>query len=280
MPISPKTTKSIDNLIQLFVNYLKFKSLGPHSLKKAELTALILHKWITPNDKSHFSIAEAYTAGHARNTDKDNLAPMSSRQGSVVFLENMMNRYLDKAGNELKTDIVSIIDANLMPFKDKDEGKMIYELLSDPKTKGKYLGEALHGKVLSWRHRYSTIVRTEKARAENFGALSAILHNNPGKKPEEIQAFKAGRNAHNPLTCKYCAKFWFEADGVTPKVYPLSELISNGSNIGRKAADWLPTIDSSHPNCAHYLVELKPGFTIENGDLKYVSKDFKYTNKK
>lgn len=279
MPISPKTTKTIDSLIQLFINYLKFKSLGPHALKKAELTQLLLHKWITPNDKSHFSIAEAYSAGHSRTAENNNLAPMSSRQGSVVFLENMMNRYLDKAGNELKTDLVSIIDANLMPFKDKDEGKLIYDILSDPKTKGKYLGEALHGKVANWRHRYATIVRTEKARAENFGALSAILHNNPDKQAEDIKVFKAGRNANDPLTCKHCKSFWFESDGVTPKVYPLSELIQNGSNIGRKTAEWLATIDPTHPHCAHFLVHLKDGYTIDKGDLQYVSKDFRYTKK-
>ena len=276
MSISPKTSKNIEKLVQLFVNYLKYKSLGPHSISKSDLTELLLHKWITPNDKSHYSIAESYASGHARAATDGEFAPMSSRQGSINFLENMTKRYLDKAGAELKADIVSIIDANLMPFKDKNEGKLIYDLLSDPKMKGKYLGEALHGKVENWRHRYSTIVRTEKARASNFGALSAILHNNPDKNPEDICVFKAGRNAHDPSCCNHCKKFWFESDGITPKVYSVSELVSNGSNIGRKAAEWLPTIDSTHPNCSHHLVELRDGYTIENGDLKYVSKDFKY----
>ena len=32
-------------------------------------------------------------------------------------------------------------------------------------------------------------------------------------------------------------------------VFPLKEIIANGNNIGRKVADWKPTISPTHPYC-------------------------------
>lgn len=245
MPISNKTNKKIDQLIQRFVNFLKFRSIGAHALKKDEIHDLILSGWIKANDKSHGSVISSYSATHSKVADS--VAPMSSRKGAINFLERMMSRYIEKAGTELKHDIGGIIDTTLMPFTDPREGREIFSLLNDPKNRGKYLGEALHGRVANWRHRYSTIVRTELTRASNYGAFDAIINNNPGRSPEDIYVFKAGPN--DEKTCKYCRKFWFNDDGKTPRVYKLSELISGGTNIGRKAADWQAGIDATHPNC-------------------------------
>lgn len=48
--------------------------------------------------------------------------------------------------------------------------------------------------------------------------------------------------------CKHCIGLYRNKDG-SPKVFNLSQLESNGSNIGRKAVDWLPVLGSTHPHC-------------------------------
>lgn len=43
-----------------------------------------------------------------------------------------------------------------------------------------------------------------------------------------------------PNACKHCKRVYLEDDGVTPKIFKLSEL--SDSNIGKKAMEWEPTV--------------------------------------
>lgn len=45
-----------------------------------------------------------------------------------------------------------------------------------------------------------------------------------------------------------CRRLHLQEDG-TPRIYPLSELIKNGSNQGRPRSAWKITIGPTHPNC-------------------------------
>jgi hypothetical protein len=271
MPIKPKTFSAIDKAGKRFIAFLKFKSIGPHAITQLELKDLIRAGWIT-KAIINSPVASSYTLTHAKVVDT--VTPMSTRKGSLDFLERMMSRYAEKAGTELKTDIAGIVESTIAPFSNREEGRHIYGLIKDPKNWGKYLGEALHGKVDNWRHRWDTIVRTELSRASNWGAVDAILHNNPSTPAEDLEVFKAGPN--DDRTCKHCKKFWFD-DGGHPKVYKMSDLMASGSNIGRKSAEWEATVDPTHPRCRHLLVQLRIGYGFdEKGNLKYKSKDYKH----
>jgi len=53
-----------------------------------------------------------------------------------------------------------------------------------------------------------------------------------------------------PGACKHCIAGYLTAGlGSKPRIFKLSELKSNGTNIGRKAADWKPTLGPLHPYC-------------------------------
>ena len=73
--------------------------------------------------------------------------------------------------------------------------------------------------------------------------------------------------SHN---CKSCMRFWFLPDGITPRVYKLSELMANGSNIGKKQADWLPTVSNTHPNERHLMLEVPIGWGFKGGAISYI----------
>lgn len=63
-----------------------------------------------------------------------------------------------------------------------------------------------------------------------------------------------------PGACKHCIRLYLTKGlGSEPKVFKLSQLITNGSNIGRKVADWLPTLDPLHPYCRCALQYLSAG---------------------
>ena len=271
--ISKTAQKMIEQAVARFKAFLRFKAVGPQSLTRAELLDLMRSGLLTTDEKIKVQapVQEAYLDTHAQMVD-DGPAPKQVRDGALNFLERMMDRYTGKMADQMKTDVVTAVEHNLLPFTDRGEGGIIYEALQDKELWKKNLRGILKGKVDNWEYRYKTIINTELNRASNWGAMDAILHNNSELAPEQITVFKQG-NKPGHGACKYCAKFWYMDDGMTPKVYKMSELIANGSNIGKKAADWLPTVDSTHPNETHILSELKPGFGFRNGSLEWVDEN-------
>jgi len=66
-----------------------------------------------------------------------------------------------------------------------------------------------------------------------------------------------------PGACHKCKELFLtdpENPDSIPIVYKLSDIIANGNNIGRKVADWLPTISPIHPYCRCIINHKKPGF--------------------
>lgn len=114
----------------------------------------------------------------------------------------------------------------------------------------------------SWARDWMRVARTETADAAAHGNLIAHLEAaNPGadreqwtipkqlafKIPQTVRRDTAGRIV---APCQHCYRLWY-ADDATPRLYPLAEVINNGSNAGppaRKAADWVATVGPTHPN--------------------------------
>jgi hypothetical protein len=61
----------------------------------------------------------------------------------------------------------------------------------------------------------------------------------------------------NPDACVHCKRVYLQSDGVTPKIFKLSQLAD--TNVGLKARDWLPTIGSVHPWCNCQLMVVPEG---------------------
>lgn len=84
-----------------------------------------------------------------------------------------------------------------------------------------------------------------------------------------------------PGACKHCIRLYLTAGiGSKPKVFTLKELKANGTNIGRKVADWLPVIGSTHPlcRCTGNILEEGEEWNEEKNDF-IVPKDKEYNSK-
>lgn len=67
-----------------------------------------------------------------------------------------------------------------------------------------------------------------------------------------------------PGACHSCSGLYLTAGvGSEPKVFTVAELQANGTNIGRKQADWKPVVGVTHPWCRCTLNKTPPGFTLE-----------------
>lgn len=111
-----------------------------------------------------------------------------------------------------------------------------------------------------WSRDWDRVAVTEKGNAMDQGAVDALTE----EYGEDVLVFRRPLPGH----CKHCDRLYLGSDG-HPKVFKLSTLIDNGTNVGKKAADWLPIATRTHPNCVCTAPTRMPegwGFN-EEGDL-------------
>ncbi len=88
--------------------------------------------------------------------------------------------------------------------------------------------------------RVGAIISTEiQALFNESGIMAAVASN--GREARVIRLPESG-------ACKHCKRLFLDGEG-QPKVFSVSEILSYGTNAGRKPVDWLPTLWPVHPNC-------------------------------
>lgn len=111
------------------------------------------------------------------------------------------------------------------------------------------------------------IVDTEVNTVKNVGALDSIVKINLSMGVEDPVVAMIG--PIDDKTCDVCKDLYLQNDGLTPKVYKLSECTQGyykrGSNI--------PSLLGSHPSCRHSLVTLVSGYGFKNGKLSYIGSE-------
>lgn len=84
-----------------------------------------------------------------------------------------------------------------------------------------------------------------------------------------------------PGACKHCIQHYLtEGIGSRPKVFKLSDLRANGSNVNKKVDDWLPTLGPLHPFCRCTVEEVPEGYVWSDDEKKFVKGKSKITNQK
>lgn len=84
--------------------------------------------------------------------------------------------------------------------------------------------------------------------------------------------------------CKHCHELYLtdpNNEESQPKLFKLKDIIANGNNIGRKTADWLPTISPVHPYCRCTVRYHDPNTEWDSETLGFTKvKAYKPKNKK
>jgi hypothetical protein len=128
-----------------------------------------------------------------------------------------------------------------------------------------------------------------------IGHATAAWHKDLGRIADFVMhtAFDEGRsiqiakvNGDNALVykdvyagaCPHCQKAFLTGGvGSIPKLFKLSDLRMNGTNVGRKVAEWKPVIGPLHPWCRCTLMNVPNGFTLtdlQNGLWEWNGTDF------
>ena len=92
-----------------------------------------------------------------------------------------------------------------------------------------------------WSRNLGRIAETELQNAYEYGKISSF--NEEDKEGTYYKHVYGG-------ACKHCIRLFLQNGvGSEPKTFSYNELLSNGTNIGRKVNEWKPTIGPIHPFC-------------------------------
>lgn len=109
-----------------------------------------------------------------------------------------------------------------------------------------------------WSRDWGRIAATEKQNAMQEGFASSLVEREGP--PNQVYVAKIPK----PDACPECVRLHLEAgQGSPPRVFLLSELQANGTNVGRKARDWRAVVGVVHPWCACELIHIPPGWGFE-----------------
>lgn len=102
-----------------------------------------------------------------------------------------------------------------------------------------------------WTRDIQRIAQTEGHTAVSNGVAEAWrAEEGARQRPRPVLVFKIPR----PGACHHCIDLHLE--GGSPRIYLLSELEGNGTNVGRKTADWRAVVGSTHPWCGCPLLRV------------------------
>lgn len=164
---------------------------------------------------------------------------------TVDYLKRRSFSHLKKLGNRMSDDFQQILLDEDNKRRQKVEKIIKKELMLgvlDRKSFTDIMLELGH-KTGDWSRDWGRIVETELNTCYQEGRADDIQRNNPDEDP---LVFKHVYSS----ACRWCIQAYLTSGlGSQPKIFKLSELRENGTNIGRKPTDWKPTISSTHPWC-------------------------------
>lgn len=204
-----------------------------------------------------------FTYQEFRKFLKENPIPMTvSERESVAHINRSITVYTEAMADEVKGTTGAILVNAEKKMRRKLEGALKRELSEgvEKRKTVKEVASALREATKDYATNFERIASTELNNAYQEGVLHGIQTQNKGRDP---LVYKLPR----PDACSECADHYLHDGSKKPRVFRLSELLANGSNVGRKRAERKPVIDSAHPWCRCQLFELPPGFDLDaNGN--------------
>lgn len=184
--------------------------------------------------------------------------PLNRAQEDVLaLLEQRLAASVMKNSNRMKQDIQSLFNERNLKWN-MDESfkglvkKEIRTATIENRSKQEVISEIGH-KTGNWERDIGRIVETEMQDIYQYGRLSEMV-DRAGE--NELKVYK---NVF-PGACRYCISLYLTAGvGSAPRIFQVGTLVANGTNIGRKQADWKAVIGTIHPHCRCEINDYREG---------------------
>jgi hypothetical protein len=191
-----------------------------------------------------------------RYVDEDKLPTTRVDEHAMQAARTQAGQYIRGIGERLAHDIgVSVLDADAEARK-RYIGSVQRELESaiDRKAEWRKLASTLAHETQDWGRDMHRLAATEMQSAMEEGTARALSE---GRNPKDIRVARLTQ----PSACERCVEFYRTAGhGSPPRIFTLHELAANGTNVGRRAAQWKPVLGPTHPWCFCTTVEVPDGW--------------------
>lgn len=261
------TSDQLHNISELLQRQLLFfagSTLGPQVLSDQDKALLVEHG---------VDVSKVYDEGKDLVNMNFHLGMLSNILGKEETKKlnyNQLYKYI-QSGAYIplnKREQATIANIKMQSMSDiRANGSRIFQDINNVVGNELYTARANQEEFLREQIVHGTISReSRKSIASKIGRLTGDWSRNFTKSVQYIShtALNEGRAAMvhrrhgdnekgrvyflvQPTACNTCRKAYL--NGNEPKLFTLRELEANGSNIGRKQADWLPTLGAMHPNC-------------------------------
>lgn len=207
-------------------------------------------------------------------------------QDSLELIENRLVDGIVGLGNKVSSTFKTILIESDLKKRQKFE-QIIREkskkVFSDRSGVSDLISQLGHS-TEDWARDFGRISQFVLHEAFDNGRAYALIRQFDGK----VDDIKVYKQVHDKA-CKICEKLYKTYDRkdkvYKPRIFKLSELLKNGTNIGRDRKDWKPVVGSTHPWCRCDLMYVPKNssydiktetFQVERSDLakKYDLKKF------
>jgi len=267
-------------------NLFVVKTIGTELLSEQELKELKDEYGEDALRQVEDFVKDGYWAGYLRNKDLGSVTEDSHEEFKVQpkpamndYMEysvdhgkEVVEEYVQKLSAQAQANFRGIINEYNKRYKDYLMTNTALPIAIKMSEEGKTVSEmvtALRDATGDLARDWSRIASTETTNIINTGMTDKIIKINPDKSAKEIFVYK--RVINDAALCPYCRKLHLKDDGVTPRVYRLSDVLANGSNIGKKQKDWQMVIGAVHPHCRCQLVQIPSGYYFnKEGKLEFI----------
>jgi hypothetical protein len=188
-----------------------------------------------------------------------NQRPSELERDLLKGLLDSASNYIDALQSRTKSNIAERLDALVRERNLRNQMVESYDIqtiIAEEMAKAK-------SHLIKIAEAESSKIRT-MGTAINISKASADV----GEKDPTIffQVLKDGN------TCKYCIQNHLEKDGITPKVFKLSQ-VRHGYLSSQDRKDGQVSLALQHPHCRCTLTYIPQGFGFKNGMVSYISQD-------
>lgn len=269
MALTPSQIRQIKKVIEEHMNIIMELTIGdtkvsPETLKKIGV----------PKSVSNL-ITDSYKYGKLTTVMNKNLSKMSPQevndmlkklkvssrqQRSMEYLKAKTQLSIDNLTQRMTSAVITSALQNQLDMY-QAIGQVVPEAVKKNTDRYKVV-QQLRDLTQDWERDWHRVAHSEMWDAKVQGEANAIMDNESpiSKKGKDTMVFK--RPA--PNACNKCKQLYLEADGITPKLFKITELQANGSNYGKKQADWKPTLGILHPNCMCPLSVMPDGYKFDS----------------
>lgn len=185
-----------------------------------------------------------------------NLKLTKAQQNSVEFSKIKAQQAIDSMTQRLTSNIITMaVQSDLNMW---EAVKQVIPAAMENDTPRYKVIQQLREMTNDWERDWHRVAHTEMWSAKCQGEVEAIVNGDSPLSSDKEETLIYIKPSHN--ACNKCKQLYLERDGITPKTFILADLIANGTNYGKKQADWKPVVPPLHPNCM-CPISVKPNDT-------------------